>query len=58
MKTYRHKCGCQLENGERERYLELCPEHQAEFDARHQAHAAERDQARARLNSAEVAPSS
>lgn len=40
MKTERHECGCIAER-DRERWLTLCPPHQAEFDERHRRHAAE-----------------
>jgi hypothetical protein len=41
MKTARLPCGCRYEVGDRERWIELCPEHKAETDATRARWAAE-----------------
>lgn len=41
MKTHKHKCGCVSEVGDRERWVSLCTEHEAEFQATHQRWAEE-----------------
>lgn len=38
MRTYKLKCGCVAEKG-RERWVSLCPPHQAEADECHKANA-------------------
>jgi hypothetical protein len=50
VKTARLPCGCRYECGDRERWLELCPEHKAETDAIHarwaEEHRAQQQQAK------------
>lgn len=41
MKTHKHKCGCVSEVGDRERWVSMCTEHEAEFQAIHQRWAEE-----------------
>lgn len=41
MKTIRLPCGCRYSHGERERWLELCPEHERETAAIHERWALE-----------------
>ena len=36
MKTHKHKCGCISEVGDRERWVYMCTEHEAEFQSIHQ----------------------
>lgn len=52
MRTYRQPCGCVAER-DRERWVELCPQHRAEFDERHRRHA---DELRARREAEAVRP--
>lgn len=46
MKTAKAKCGCRYELGDRERWVELCPKHEAEFNEIHTRWAAEHRAAR------------
>lgn len=41
VKTAKDKCGCVSEIGDRERWVSMCPEHEAEFQAIHQRWAEE-----------------
>lgn len=41
MKTLKHDCGCISEHGDRERWMSLCDQHQAEADETHARWAAE-----------------
>lgn len=41
MKTAKLKCGCQYELGDRERWVALCPVHEAEFKETHERWAQE-----------------
>lgn len=42
MKTAKLKCGCRYEVSERERWVEMCPKHEAEFQETHARWAKER----------------
>ena len=41
MRTSKLRCGCEYALGERERWVRLCPAHQAEWDETHGRWAAE-----------------
>lgn len=49
MKHDKHPCGC-LSERDRERWTQLCPQHAAEVQARHEAHRAEMDRQRKQRN--------
>jgi predicted Fe-S protein YdhL (DUF1289 family) len=50
VKTLRQPCGCRYSHGERERWLELCPEHRRETNELHARAVREHHEAMARIH--------